>query len=269
MPVAHVRGIDLYYEIHGSGPRVLSISGTGADLRANPTRGSGPLEQHCTVLMYDQRGLGQSGKPDEPYSMAEYADDAVGLLDAIGWASCHVIGVSFGGMVAQHLALRHPERVERLVLACTSSGGAGGSSFDLRELDGLDADDRTRRWLPLLDTRNDVSVDPPRLAPGVETLLGALSRHGELGTGDPAAAIGARRQLEARAGHDVWEQLHRLDAPTLVLGGRYDGQAPPDNSERLAARIPDARLVLCEGGHVFLLQDPSAWPTVIEFFTAA
>src|SRR5215207_5622309 len=103
MPIARVRDIDVYYEVHGSGPRVLSISGTGGDLRQNPLRGQGLLEQHHEVLMYDQRGLGQTSKPDVPYTMADYADDAAALLDALGWDRAHVVGVSFGGMVAQHL----------------------------------------------------------------------------------------------------------------------------------------------------------------------
>jgi 3-oxoadipate enol-lactonase len=264
VPFARVRGIDLYYELHGDGPRVLSISGTGGDLRANPLRGSGALEQRCSVLMYDQRGLGQSSKPDVAYTMADYADDAAGLLDVVGWSRCHVLGVSFGGMVAQHLALRHPDRVERLVLACTSPGGAGGSSYDLRLLDEYEGDERTRRWLPLLDTRNDVSVDPPALAPGIAPILTALQRPG---ADDAIAAMGLRRQLDARGDHDVWDQLPEITAPTLVIGGRYDAQAPPENSERMAARIPGARLVLCDGGHVFMLQDPRAWPTIVDFLT--
>jgi 3-oxoadipate enol-lactonase len=268
MPFAPVRDIDLYYEIHGRGPPLLSISGTGADLRANPLRGQGLLEQHFTVLVYDQRGLGQSGKPDVAYTMADYADDAAALLDAVGWTRAHVVGVSFGGMVAQHLALRHPARVDRLVLACTSAGGAGGSSFDLLELDGLDPDARTDRWLPLLDTRNDPSTDPPTLAPGLGPIGAAIARMREVGTGDAAQAVGARRQLEARAAHDVWDAVAAISAPTLVIGGHYDGQAPPDNSRRLAARIPGARLALCDGGHVFLLQDPTAWPTIVDFLTA-
>jgi 3-oxoadipate enol-lactonase len=265
MPFAHVRDIDVYYEIHGTGPRVLSISGTGGDLRQIPMRGQGLLEQQHEVLMYDQRGLGQTSKPDEPYTMTDYADDAAALLDAVGWDRAHVVGVSFGGMVAQHVALRHAARVERLVLACTSPGGAGGSSFDLLELDGLDVDARSRRWVPLLDNRADMSTDPPTLPPGLEPIVRGIAATYGRPSADPAAAMGARRQLEARAGHDVWDDLPRIIAPTLVIGGLYDGQAPPQNSKRMASRIPGARLVLCEGGHVFFLQDPNAWPTIVGF----
>src|SRR6202034_1724978 len=99
----------------------------------------------------------QSSKPDTPYSMAQYADDAAALLEHVGWPSARVIGVSFGGMVAQELALRHPGRVERLALACTSPGGEGGASFPFHEIDHLDREARTRHLIPISDTRRDAA----------------------------------------------------------------------------------------------------------------
>jgi 3-oxoadipate enol-lactonase len=273
MPFARVRDIDVYYEIHGepaSSPtgRVLSISGTGGDLRHNPLRGKGPLEQRFEVLMYDQRGLGQTSKPDVPYTMADYADDAAALLDAVGWDRCHVVGMSFGGMVAQNLVVRHPDRVLRLVLACTSPGGAGGSSVDLRTLEGLPPDERQRRSMELLDGRVDLSTDPPTLPEGFGELMQMISGAYASTPADDESAMGARRQLDARAGHDVWDALASVQSPTLVIGGRDDLLAPAANHERMAERIPGARLELCEGGHLFMLQDPTAWPTIVEFLEA-
>ena len=136
--------IEIYHEVAGDGPPVLLISGTGADLRNVPHERH-PLTRHFEVHAYDQRGLGQSSKPDEPYTMADYADDAAGLLGALGVGPVHVVGVSFGGMVAQHLALRHPAVVDRLVLMCTSPGGPM-PSLDLLAMADLDTDsghDRT------------------------------------------------------------------------------------------------------------------------------
>jgi 3-oxoadipate enol-lactonase len=104
MPIACLNDLSLYYERAGTGPRLLFISGTGADLRNKPNVFDGPLGQAFDVLAYDQRGLGQSDKPAIDYTMADYADDAAALMTEIGWDKAHVIGVSFGGMVAQELA---------------------------------------------------------------------------------------------------------------------------------------------------------------------
>lgn len=267
MPFVQVREIDVYYELHGTGPRVVLVSGSGADLRVNPRRGHGVLERSCEVLMYDQRGLGQSGKPDVAYTMAAYADDCVALMDVFGWDRAHVVGISFGGMVAQHVALRYPERVDRLVLACTSSGGGGGTSFDLLAVADLPRAERAAVTLPIMDTRNDPTTDPPTYAPLFD-VIAPLMGEPPLNAADPAAAMGARRQLEARADHDTWDRLAEIAASTFLIGGRYDGQAPPANMERLVERIPDSRLRLFEGGHFFFLQDPSAWPAVVDFLVA-
>ena len=109
------------------------------------------------LLAHDQRGLGRSEKPDARYSMADYAEDAAALLDHEGWPRCRVVGVSFGGMVAQELAARYPARIERLVLCCTSSGGAGGASYPLHELEALPPEERSARSLELGDTRLDAA----------------------------------------------------------------------------------------------------------------
>ena len=267
MAFVRVRDLDVYYEMHGTGDRVLNISGTGGDLRQDPLRGKGLLEQRFQVLMYDQRGLGQTSKPDAPYTMADYADDAAALMDALGWDHAHVVGTSFGGMVAQHVALRHPERVNRLVLACTSSGGAGGASFDLLSVEHLSPQERMRTMMPIMDSRCDMSTDPPTLAPGIGWLVDRYSMPA-LNADDPNSAMGARRQLVARLEHDVWDRLGEITALTLCIGGRYDRQAPVENMERLAAGIAGAQLALCDGGHLFMMQDPAAWPTIIDFLAA-
>jgi 3-oxoadipate enol-lactonase len=264
MPFASVREIEIYYEIHGDGPRVLLISGTGETLANNRSRYQGSLVEQFEVLMYDQRGLGQTSQPDVEYTMADYADDAAELLRSVGWSRCHVVGVSFGGMVAQHLAIRHPDVVDRLVLACTTSGGRGGSSYDLLQLETLSPTERILRLLPILDSRNDPTAQPPRWAPGLESFFASA---GTPLPDDPVQLAGFRRQLEARGRHDAWEQLPDIESSTLVIGGQYDLQAPPENVERLAQRIPGAQLTFCDGGHLFLWQDPGAWPEVIAFLS--
>lgn len=267
MPFVPIGDIELYYERAGAGPRLLFIGGTGGDLRQKPSVFEGPLPRRFDLLAFDQRGLGRSSKPDRPYTMADYADDAAGLLDHVGWDGCAVIGVSFGGMVAQELAIRHPARVARLVLACTSSGGAGGASYPLHELEALAPRERAIRSIELSDVRCDAawrSAHPDAL----ERMLGLFAaRQGP--DGDTASAMGARRQLEARRGHDTWDRLHEIRCPTLVCGGRHDGIAPPANGHALARRIPDAKLEFFEGGHLFMIQDRAAMPAMSDFAAGA
>jgi len=257
VPTCVANDVSIYYELTGTGERLLFISGTGADLRDGPRLTDGPLGQAFEILAYDQRGLGQSSVPGWPYGMGDFADDAAALLQAVGWEDCLVLGVSFGGMVAQELAIAHPEKVRRLVLACTSAGGTGGASYPLQDLARLDPDERVARQMELLDTRWDAAWR--RAHPEMEAMVGDRMRV------DRAGDAGFANQLAARAQHDSTARLGRIACPTLVCGGRYDGIAPPANSEFLAASIPGAQLSFFDGGHLFFIQDPAALPAVAAF----
>jgi 3-oxoadipate enol-lactonase len=244
--------VRFYVERAGSGPVLLYISGTGADLRVHPTAFDLPFASRFDLVTYDQRGLGQTDQPPGPYTMAGYADDAATILDAVGVGQAIVMGVSFGGMVAQELVLRYPAKVSRLVLASTSSGGAGGSSYPLRELLHFPKAEHAAVRLALTDSRweDDTFIDPVRDS----------TARGFAASGPPTP--GARLQLEARRHHDTHGRLGAIECPVLVCAGRYDKIAPPSNAAALASAIPDARLELFEGGHRFTQQDPRA-PEVI------
>jgi 3-oxoadipate enol-lactonase len=265
MPVATVNGLSFYYERAGSGPPLLFVSGTGGDLRVKPNVFDGPFPKGFDLLGYDQRGLGQSDKPDIPYAMADYADDAAALMADQDWDEALVIGVSFGGMVAQELALRHPKRVKRLVLACTSPGGAGGASFPFHEIEHLKGEARARYMIPISDMRRDdawaaANPDQHRLF----IAMGAAAPYAD----EPGHTMGAHRQLEARAAHDTWDRLPDIACPVMVAAGRYDGIALLATQGKMAARIPGASLQWFDGGHLFMLQDRTAIPAMTAFLTA-
>ena len=262
MPTTRIGDIDIYHERRGDGAPLLFIGGTGGDLRNEPNIFSSPLTAHFEVLAYDQRGLGRTSKPDTPYTMAHYADDAAGLLSAVGWEDAFVIGVSFGGMVAQELALRHPSRVRRLVLACTSPGGEGGASYPLHEIADMTPEARARHTIPIADTRHDAVW--AQANPETYEQLVAIAAADPYAD-EPGHARGAWRQLEARREHDTWDRLPDITCPTLICGGRYDGIALPQTQTKMAARIPGAELRLFEGGHLFILQDREAFPAMIGF----
>jgi 3-oxoadipate enol-lactonase len=261
MPIDVVNGIELCWERAGNGPRLLFCNGSGSTLAdAQPLLEV--LGSRFDLLAWDYRGVGRSGPAATPYRMADVADDVEGLLELVGWGACSVAALSFGGMVAQEFAVTHPERVERLVLMCTSAGGEGGSSYPLHELVGLAAEERAAIGLRITDSRwnEDWLADHA----GDRALVQRLASRQ-----DPAGSAGLRAQLVARADHDVWDRLGAITCPTLVAFGRYDGIAPPTNSEAIASRIPGAELRGYEGGHLFLAQDPAALPELVRFLRAS
>jgi 3-oxoadipate enol-lactonase len=165
-------------------------------------------------------------------------------------------------MVAQELAVRHADRIDRLVLCCTSSGGAGGASYPLHTLTDLPEDEKLAKQLAASDTRFDEAWQ--RANPGDAEKIFETMRARATVTDD-----GARAQLDARSRHDTYDRLPRITATTLVAAGRHDGIAPLQNSEAIARQIPDATLEVFEGGHLFLLQDRAAWARIIDFITAS
>lgn len=266
MPTVALRGIEAYFERRGEGPRLLFVNGSGSSLRTSAPL-IAPFAERFDLLAHDQRGLGETTVPDTQPTMADYAADALALADHVGWATFRVVGVSFGGMVAQELAVTAPERVERLALLCTSPGGVGPdgerlASYPLHELADLAEDERVAIGRRILDTRftDEWLAEHPtdRLIADVAAQRATAPRTDEQRRGEAL-------QLEARRHHDVADRLGRIACPTLVACGRYDGIAPPANSAAIAARVPGAELRTYEGGHAFFFQDRTALREVIEF----
>ena len=265
MPVDHVNGVELNWEQRGSGPRLLFCNGSGLALQAvGPLLE--PLVASFDLLAWDYRGFGRSAPVTHPYTMADVAADAGDLLEIAGWESCRVVGVSFGGMVAQEFAVTYPQRVERLALGCTSAGGEGGSSYPLQKLLELPPEQRVAAELKLVDSRWDqrwLEAHPADRAIAEGMTAAGQDRR------DSAAAAAYAAQLHARESHNVWDRLGVISCPVLVGYGNYDGIAPARNSENIASRIRGAQLHGYEGGHGFLFQDPAALPAFIAFLQAS
>src|SRR4051812_46621284 len=152
MPTESVNGIDVHFERSGAGKRLLSLGGSGTTL-ATIAPLLAPFAERFDLLAHDSRGMGRTASPPAPWTMADHAADALALLDHVGWDTCRVVGISFGGMVAQELAVTAPERVERLALLCTSPGGPDRASYPLHELAALSPEERLRTYPTILDTR--------------------------------------------------------------------------------------------------------------------
>ncbi len=250
-------GCTFYYEVRGSGQPLLFLNGSGSTIEAVSLLVD-YFARSFTVAIHDQRGLGRTSIPEGPYAMAQYAADAIALADHLGWKSFNVLGISFGGMVAQELATTFPDRVNRMVLCCTSAGGEGGSSYPLHELAQLEPDLRADRSLSLSDTRfNDQwFLDHP------EDLI--YRRTAET-TSDNEKRRGELLQLEARRHHDVWDRLPNVTAEVLIASGTFDGIAPPDNGRAIASRIATSEYREYLGGHMFFIQDRQALRDIVEF----
>jgi len=244
MPLAHVRDISIYYEVlGGGGSPIILIHGY------NSTKVEWDLSQlermagRHRVVIFDNRGVGQTDKPSTPYTMPGFAADVVGLLDALPVDKAHVMGVSMGGMIAQHVALEHPERVLGLILGCTAAGEPGtlfpinpsGEVLELllRPSTGDRAKDNRDAW-PIIYSR--------RFIEGNREYLEARLRDTLAYPEAPPYAL--RLQLEAQLNtHDNLHRLADIRQPTLVQTGSEDVLIPPGNSRILADQIPNARLI--------------------------
>lgn len=257
MPFANLSAASIHHQLDGVGPKLMIINGTGSDLRNDPNPRSWPIAEGRTVLAFDHRGLGQSEPhdPDHQPSMADFATDALELADHVGWDEFAVLGISFGGMVAQEMAIAEGSRITRLVLACTSSGGAGGASYPLHELYDGPRDQHEATYLDISDTR---CAEPGERRDRMRAAMAARPRPAEV-------PEGLRRQLEARRHHDTFSRLASVTSRTLVMFGRFDGVAPPANSAAIADALPDAALKGYRGGHLFLWQDRTTWTDLAAF----
>jgi 3-oxoadipate enol-lactonase len=254
MPTANVRDVELYYEEHGSGDPLLCIMGFATDSTGWLLQVPAFAERHRTIV-FDNRGVGRSAKPPGAYTIHEMADDAAALLDHLRIDRAHVLGLSMGGMIAQELALRHPERVRKLVLAATypepdaateenrkviftQMGGsiteAGEMRIDFTAMNPLLF---FQHLLPLVFNQSFIQNELPRL---MQMFSGALQYGFSL-----EAVMG---QLQAVMGHRATDRLNTITAPTLVLTGDADRLIAPANSKILADSIPGARLVEVAGG---------------------
>lgn len=242
----------LWYDRRGNGPPLLLI--TGFAISAAVFEPVLPLyEPHFDCILYDNRSSGRSGSALWPTSMPELAADATRLLDALGVDSAHVCGVSMGGMIAQELAIRFPERVRGLVLGCTTPGGPRAARPAAAELAAL-LGGAARAWrAPGRPWLGSMLFSPEFRREHPDRVLELLDYFGR----HRASPRGIAAHWWASVYHDTVSRLPRIQAPTLVMQGEHDGISPLANSQLLAERIPDAELAIVPGaGHAFALERP-------------
>lgn len=239
MPYVTVTDTRIYYEVSGTGEPLLFITGWGTEITT-----MAPLIErfasHFQVIAVDTCGTGRSDKPDVPYSIEQMADDAVAVLDAHGTERAHVIGLSMGGMIAQMIAAKYPERVDRLVLNVTFTR----IPFLVRTLMNL------MLWLP---------GSKKKMEEGMAVILGQKY---------PPTPESFRRQGDAVAAFDARKILGRIQAPTLIINADKDPFVPQKISRELARGIPGARLILLEGDHLITrTHQDRVVSLAVDFFT--
>lgn len=253
MPKASVNGIDMYYEARGQGKPLILITGLGAD-HGSWFSQIPRFKKYYQVVTFDSRGIGKTEDPPEPYSLKTMADDAVSLMDILALDRAHILGQSLGGLVAQEIAINYPERVDKLILASTTTGEGSMdeahpelmTAFGVKEgsnqIHARDID--VRRSASTM-----ISLSFNKWYYRIIMLL--LARFYM----KPGAFDGMVGQLEAVAQHSTVDRLHMVQSPTLVITGTADRIVPPQSSEVIASRIPGARLVMVEGGsHAFHIE---------------
>ncbi|TWE13203.1 alpha/beta fold hydrolase [Rudaeicoccus suwonensis] len=251
--VAHTTdGAEIYWESHGSGPVLLLVAGQACSGRCWESLVPQLSDQH-RVLLFDHRGVGRSTSGDlSGTTTRSFATDVVTLLDHVGAQSVSVFGHSMGGRISQWLAVDHPERVERLVLASTTGGDRRGVQRDPAISAQLAYGDMAAMArLSLTDAFREQHPD----------VVDAFVNN----TLTPAAR---RAHFEASRDHDAWDAVHRITAPTLVIHGQNDQLTPPGNAQLLAERIPQVSLIIEPGQrHCAHLESDRLQHEVIEFLS--
>ena len=258
MPLAKLGDININYRVEGEGEPLVMIMGF-----SSPMIGwyyQAPFfSRYYRVVTFDNRGVGESDKPQGPYSTKMMAEDTVHLMDELGIDKANVMGASMGGMIAQELAINHPEKVTKLVLACTYAiqDETSGSTPEMAKLALLPPEKFANAMLGLAFNK-----------PLYRFTFSLLSR---VGSTFAAATdtVGIEGQREACANHNTLERLHLITASTLVIVGTGDRLIKPVSSEVIAGRIPGSRLVKVEGGsHTFMVEMRDAFNReVLNFLT--
>lgn len=256
MPRASINGVNICYQASGRGEPLVLIQGLGSPGSAWFFQ-QRAFAKSYKVIVLDNRGAGRSSKPGKQYSVRTMADDVIGLLDHLGIDKAHILGASMGGMIAQEIAINYPQRVKKLVLACTIADTSGiddaammqkslglGDGVSETDMESLDA----RTMGRFMGTVTASSFNRRMYRAFFVPVSKLYFRYGGI-------AEGVLGQLRSIISHNTLERLGQIKAQTLVIVGTDDKIFPPQLSDILAQNISGARLVRVEGGsHSFFIE---------------
>ena len=262
MSIIKVNDINMYFEIHGEGFPLLMILGLSCDVNWWTSEIIDAMAQNFKTIVFDNRGVGRTDKPKINYSIKMFADDTIGLMDALNIDKAYILGLSMGGFIAQEIALNYPERVEKLILCGTHCGGSKALAPSNEAMGFLLSPPKepmkfVNAFIPFLFTKTFIESDPDFIESYKQRML-------EI----PFNIRLYRRQLQA-SGFNAARRLKKINIPTLILQGKEDILIPPGNAEILEKGIPHARKVMLDNIAHFLFQPDTEKVTnlISEFLT--
>lgn len=250
MPIANANGIEIYYEITGSGPPLTLIMGLGCSARQWQWM-LPALAESFKVITFDNRGVGRSSKPDMEYTMDLFSDDTRALLNALNVTKTHLFGASVGGMIAQKFSLKYPDMVDRLVLGCTMPSffhipPAPNDLQTMQESQVVPFEEGVEKMMQLFLTEQFFEEEPDRVAKLKEVMMIERKEQGQ---------EALYQQLGAAMSHNTVNEVKDIVVPTLIISGTADPMAPVKNARFLAEQIPNSTLVeIPEGYHAFWVE---------------
>lgn len=266
MPIAQANGISLYYEITSAdnADTLIMINGVG-QWHAAWWRNVSPLAEHFRVVTFDNRGIGDSDKPEGPYTLEIMAADTLGLMDALGIEKAHVLGHSLGGGIAYFMARQAPERIQSLILASTLYWGPKVGWPSPRAMQALQ--DRSGDPLELVKRGSRIATADgfeERDPEGFQKLIDLRFKSQQ--TPDKYLLQSGAGLPHLQSGHDYMTDFTPT-IPVLLLVGEFDEVAPLANSEAIQGAWPNAQLQIIEGaGHMFNIEKPDAFAAAITAF---
>jgi pimeloyl-ACP methyl ester carboxylesterase len=268
MPVLHANNagpIEIYWQKSGQGEPVVLVGGLTSTLEAWGKQTPALEARHC-VIAFDNRGSGRTRTPtdDGVRTPQRFAGDLLALLDGLHLARIHLVGASMGGLIVQEFALSYPSRLRSLTVCCSTFGGKNAVSAAPEVARAMIEGSRPDASPQALRAALEVLFHPD----SVEGKPDAVKFYTETKRAFPHAAEEIACRVRGIASFDAFDALAHLSVPTLVLTGSHDRLVPPENSHRLAARIPGAELRVIEGGgHVFFVEQPEATNrALLDFF---
>lgn len=263
MPYAQRDDAKVHYESTGSGPSLTLVMGLGG--AGNWWFAQVPeLSKHFRVVTLDNRGTGTTESETTNLTMDIMADDVAAVLDAAGIEHTHLLGISMGGMISQHVALRYPGRIDKLILCCTTAGGMTAVQPPPEVVEQLTAiaapgGDPLQAMLQVATVVFSEEYRSTR----IHELVSAMIENQIV----PPSQATLANQIGAVMMHDTYDRLGEIAAPTLVMTGDADILIPPENSKILAEQIPQAELRLFPGcGHGFNLEAADQFNRAVEAF---